>query len=130
MATKFDDITLFGTKSLADLFKQIHKNNKDTDTQINELIEVIKPMITNAGSVVMIMPTVKDLIDVNVRNNDQLIKMAGIAQRAASVNIANSDSSFLPDLDEIQHLLDEQNIIKEESNKLLIETNNIQKQIG
>jgi len=130
MATKFDDITLFGTKSLADLFKQIHKNNKDTDTQINELIEAIKPMITNAGSVVMIMPTVKDLIDVNVRNNDQLIKMAGIAQRAASVNIANSDSSFLPDLDEIQHLLDEQNIIKEESNKLLIETNNIQKQIG
>jgi hypothetical protein len=130
MATKFDDITLFGTKSLADLFKQIHKNNKDTDTQINELIEVIKPMITNAGSVVMIMPTVKDLIDVNVRNNDQLIKMAGIAQRAASVNIANSDSSFLPDLDEIQHLLDEQNIIKEESNKLLAETNNIQKQIG
>ena len=130
MTIKFDDITLFGTKSLADLFKQIHKNNKDTDTQINELIEVIKPMITNAGSVVMIMPTVKDLIDVNVRNNDQLIKMAGIAQRAASVNIANSDSSFLPDLDEIQHLLDEQNIIKEESNKLLIETNNIQKQIG
>ena len=130
MATKFDDINLFGTKSLADLFKQIHKNNKDTDTQINELIEVIKPMITNAGSVVMIMPTVKDLIDVNVRNNDQLIKMAGIAQRAASVNIANSDSSFLPDLDEIQHLLDEQNIIKEESNKLLAETNNIQKQIG
>jgi hypothetical protein len=130
MAIKFDDITLFGTKSLADLFKQIHKNNKDTDTQINELIEAIKPMITNAGSVVMIMPTVKDLIDVNVRNNDQLIKMAGIAQRAASVNIANSDSSFLPDLDEIQHLLDEQNIIKEESNKLLIETNNIQKQIG
>jgi hypothetical protein len=130
MATKFDDITLFGTKSLSDLFKQIHKNNKDTDTQINELIEVIKPMITNAGSVVMIMPTVKDLIDVNVRNNDQLIKMAGIAQRAASVNVANSDSGFLPDLDEIQHLLDEQNAIKEESNKLLISTNNIQKQIG
>ena len=130
MATKFDDITLFGTKSLSDLFKQIHKNNKDTDTQISELIEVIKPMIINAGSVVMIMPTVKDLIDVNVRNNDQLIKMAGIAQRAASVNVANSDSGFLPDLDEIQHLLDEQNAIKEESNKLLISTNNIQKQIG
>jgi len=130
MATKFDDITLFGNKSLADLFKQIHKNNKDTDTQINELIEAIKPMINNAGSVVMIMPTVKDLIDVNVRNNDQLIKMAGIAQRAASVNATNSDNGFLPDLDEIQHLLDEQNAIKEESNKLLAETNNIQKQIG
>jgi hypothetical protein len=128
MATKFDDITLFGDKSLADLFKQIHKHNKDTDKQINELIEAMKPMINNAGSVVMIMPTVKDLIDVNVRNNDQLIKMASIAQRAASSN-NNESNGFLPDIEEIQHLLDEQNAIKDEGKKLLEQTTNIQHQI-
>jgi hypothetical protein len=129
MATKFDDITLFGDKSLADLFKQIHKHNKDTDKQINELIEAMKPMINNAGSVVMIMPTVKDLIDVNVRNNDQLIKMASIAQRAASSNNSSESNGFLPDIEEIQHLLDEQNAIKEEGKKLLEQTSNIQHQI-
>jgi hypothetical protein len=128
MATKFDDITLFGDKSLADLFKQIHKHNKDTDKQINELIEAMKPMISNAGSVVMIMPTVKDLIDVNVKNNEQLIKMASIAQRAASSN-NNSDNGYLPDIEEIQHLLDEQNAIKEEGKKLLEQTTSIQHQI-
>lgn len=128
MATKFDDITLFGDKSLSDLFKQIHKHNKDTDKQINELIEAMKPMINNAGSVVMIMPTVKDLIDVNVKNNEQLIKIASIAQRAAASN-NNSDNGFLPDIDEIQHLLDEQNAIKEEGAKLLEQTTTIQKQI-
>ena len=63
MATNFDDINLFGDKSLSDLFKQIHKNNKDTDKQIAELIEAIKPMISNPGSAVMLMPTVKDLIE-------------------------------------------------------------------
>ena len=129
MATKFDDITIFGDKSLSDLFKQIHKHNKDTDKQINELIEAMKPMITNAGSIVMIMPTVKDLIDVNVKNNEQLIKIASIAQRAASSNNNSSDNGFLPDIDEIQHLLDEQNAIKEEGAKLLEQTATIQNQI-
>jgi hypothetical protein len=128
MATNFDDINLFGDKSLSDLFKQIHKNNKDTDKQIAELIEAIKPMISNPGSAVMLMPTVKDLIDVNVKNNDQLIKMAGIAQRAASSNNTTGNDSFF-DPDEIQALLEEQNHIKEEGQKLLETTSEVQKQI-
>jgi hypothetical protein len=127
MATNFNDINLFGDKSLSDLFKQIHKNNKDTDKQISELIEALKPMINNPGSAVMLMPTVKDLIDVNVKNNDQLIKMAGIAQRASSNN--NSGGVDFFDSDEIQALLEEQNHIKEEGQKLLETTSEVQKQI-
>ena len=117
MATNFNDINLFGDKSLSDIFKQIHKNNKDTDKQISELIEALKPMINNPGSAVMLMPTVKDLIDVNVKNNDQLIKMAGIAQRAATMN-ATQDTGFI-DMDEINALIEEQNAIKEQGNRLL-----------
>jgi hypothetical protein len=63
------------------------------------------------------MPTVKDLIDVNVKNNEQLIKMAGIAQRAATMN-ATQDTGFI-DMDEINALLEEQKIIQEQGNKLL-----------
>lgn len=129
MAT-FDDITLFGNTSLSDIFKQIHKNNKSVDNQINELIGALKPLASsNAGSAVMLMPTVKDLIDVNVKNNDQLIKMAGIAQRAANTNSSGNDS--LINMDEIQLLLEEQNAIKEEGNKLLEAANkDIQKQLA
>jgi hypothetical protein len=129
MAT-FDDITLFGSTSLSDIFKQIHKNNKAVDNQINELIGALKPLASsNAGSAVMLMPTVKDLIDVNVKNNDQLIKMAGIAQRAANTNSSGNDS--LINMDEIQLLLEEQNAIKEEGNKLLEAANkDIQKQLA
>jgi hypothetical protein len=63
------------------------------------------------------MPTVKDLIDVNVKNNEQLIKMAGIAQRAATMN-ATQDTGFI-DMDEINALLEEQKTIQEQGNKLL-----------
>ena len=114
----FDDVTIFGNTSLSDLFKQIHKNNKDIDKQIGEFIDTMKPMATsNAGSAVMLMPTVKDLIDVNVKNNEQLIKMAAIAQRAVSSNSSSTDS--LIDMSEIEALLAEQKNIQEQGKKLL-----------
>ena len=125
----FDDVTLFGNTSLSDIFKQIHRNNKDTDKQINELIDALKPLASsNAGSAVMLMPTVKDLIDVNVKNNEQLIKMAGIAQRAASSNGPTTPADFF-DPSEIQQLLEEQRAVQQEGQKLLDQTETIQHKI-
>lgn len=123
----FNDIILFDKKSLSDIFKQIHKNNKDTDKQITELIDALKPIATtNAGSAVMLMPNVVNLIDVNVKNNEQLIKMAGIVQRASS----NSDEGFdLFNSPDIQKLLDESKEIQNEGQKLIDSTSNIQLQI-
>jgi len=114
----FDDVTVFGSTSLSDLFKQIHKNNKDIDKQIGEFIDTLKPMASsNAGSAVMLMPTVKDLIDVNVKNNEQLIKMAAIAQRAATVS--NNSNNELINMSEIEALLAEQKEVQEQGQKLL-----------
>jgi hypothetical protein len=114
----FDDVTVFDGMSLSDLFKKIHKNNKDIDKQIGDFIDTMKPMATaNAGSATMLMPTVKDLIDVNVKNNEQLIKMAAIAQRAATVN-ANSGIDLI-NMDEINALLEEQKAVQEQGQKLL-----------
>lgn len=116
--SNFEDIQVFEGMSLSDLFKKIHKNNKDIDKQIGEFIDTMKPMATsNAGSAVMLMPTVKDLIDVNVKNNEQLIKMAAIAQRAVSANSSNS-TEFI-NMDEINALLEEQKDIQEQGQKLL-----------
>ena len=114
----FDDVTVFDGMSLSDLFKKIHKNNKDIDKQIGDFIDTMKPMATaNAGSATMLMPTVKDLIDVNVKNNEQLIKMAAIAQRASTVN-ANQGVDLI-NMDEINALLEEQKAVQEQGQKLL-----------
>lgn len=114
----FDDVTVFGNTSLSDLFKQIHKNNKDIDKKIEDFIETMKPMATaNAGNATNLMPVVKDLIDVNVKNNEQLVKMAAIAQRAATSN--NSSSESFIDMSEIEALLEEQKVVQEQGQKLL-----------
>lgn len=125
----FNDVVLFGTTSLSDIFKQAHRNTKDTDKQINELIDALKPLASsNAGSAVMLMPTVKDLIDVNVKNNEQLIKMAGIAQRASTASSNNNQDMFF-DPSEIQQLLEEQKAVQVEGQKLLDQTEHIQHKI-
>jgi hypothetical protein len=114
----FDDINVFGSTSLSDLFKQIHKNNKDIDKKIEDFIETMKPMATaNVGNATNLMPVVKDLIDVNVKNNEQLVKMAGIAQRAATSN-SNSEADLI-NMDEINALLEEQKAVQEQGQKLL-----------
>jgi hypothetical protein len=114
----FDDINVFGNTSLSDLFKQIHKNNKDIDKKIEDFIETMKPMATaNVGNATNLMPVVKDLIDVNVKNNEQLVKMAGIAQRAATSN-SNSEADLI-NMDEINALLEEQKAVQEQGQKLL-----------
>ena len=114
----FDDITIFGNTSLSDLFKQIHKNNKDIDKKIEDFIDTMKPMATaNVGNATNLMPVVKDLIDVNVKNNEQLVKMAAIAQRAATSN-TNSGTDLI-DMSEIEALLAEQKVVQEQSQKLL-----------
>jgi hypothetical protein len=117
MAKSFD-VTVFGNTSLSDLFKQIHKNNKDIDKKIEEFIDTMKPMATaNVGNATNLMPVVKDLIDVNVKNNEQLVKMAAIAQRAATSNSSSSES--LIDMSEIEALLAEQKDVQEKGQKLL-----------
>ena len=113
----FDDVTIFGNTSLSDLFKQIHKNNKDIDKKIEDFIDTMKPMATaNVGNATNLMPVVKDLIDVNVKNNEQLVKMAAIAQRAAT---SNNNSNELIDMSEIEALLAEQKEVQEKGQRLL-----------
>ena len=113
----FDDVTVFGNTSLSDLFKQIHKNNKDIDKKIEDFIDTMKPMATaNVGNATNLMPVVKDLIDVNVKNNEQLVKMAAIAQRAAT---NSSSPESLIDMTEIEALLAEQKDVQEQGQKLI-----------
>jgi hypothetical protein len=114
----FNDVEVFDGMSLSDLFKKIHKNNKDIDKKIEDFIDTMKPMATaNVGNATNLMPVVKDLLDVNVKNNEQLVKMAAIAQRASTSNSNNSNE--LLDMSEIEALLAEQKDVQEQGQKLI-----------
>jgi len=94
----FNSITLFGKKTFADLLKEIHTNSSNKEKEIRNLIESLKPFITSAGDAVIMVPLIKDYLDVSVKNDDLLIKMAGIVQRAMNSN-TGEDSLLLTDSD-------------------------------
>jgi len=87
----FNSITLFGKKTFADLLKEIHTNSSNKEKEIRLLIDNLKPFITSAGDAVIIVPLIKDYLDVSVKNDDLLIKMAGIVQRAMNSNTGGDD---------------------------------------
>ena len=94
----FNTITLFGKKTYADLLKEIHTKSSNKEKEIRALIDNLKPFITSAGDAVIIVPLIKDYLDVSVKNDDLLIKMAGIVQRAMNSNVG-SDDLLLSDSD-------------------------------
>jgi hypothetical protein len=75
---------IWGKKKFSDLLKEIYENSKKKETQINALIGELKPLITDIGDATLIVPLIKEYMELGIKNDEQLIKMATIAQRAIS----------------------------------------------
>lgn len=125
---EFDKILLFGKKSLGDLFKDIYTNQKTTEKQIGDMILALKPFISNASEAAMIVPLIQEYLEVKVKNDEHLIKMAAVVQRAMSSAPKDGGDSYLSEL-EMQSLLDTVNDMENKQTKILEEANSI-KQIS
>ena len=69
------DSQLFGDKTFSDLLKDIYDNTKKKEKQITELINQLKPMIRNMTDASMMVPLVKEYLEVSVKNDDNLVKL-------------------------------------------------------
>lgn len=115
----FNSVTLFGKKTFADLLKEIHTNSSNKEKEIRLLIDNLKPLISSASDAVIIVPLIKDYLDISVKNDDILIKMAGIVQRALN-NSKNEEEFLLSDSDKemlFQSIQDLDTKVKEEISK-------------
>ena len=76
------DNIVFGKKKFSDILGEIYQNQKKKETQISGLISELKPLVSDIGDATLIVPLIKDYLEIGVRNDEQLIKMATIVQRA------------------------------------------------
>jgi altronate dehydratase len=109
---------IFGQKSFSDLLKNIYDNSREKEKQIKDLISGLKPLVTDTQSALMVVPLIKEYLDVSVKNDDSLIKMAGIVQRAMN-NSGNGADDFLSEA-ELDQIRGEVQKIGEEINKPII----------
>lgn len=92
MSQQFEK-TVFGTKKFSDLLEEIYNNQKRREAQVTALISELKPMVSDIGDATLIVPLIKEYMEIGVKNDEQLIKMATIVQRALQSG-QNEDGSF------------------------------------
>lgn len=86
------DNVVFGKKKFSDILGEIYDNQKKKEKQISGLISELKPLVQDIGDATLIVPLIKDYLEIGVRNDEQLIKMATIIQRA--LNNSSSDTEI------------------------------------
>jgi hypothetical protein len=117
MGTEFQ---LFDGKNLSSLFKDIYENQVNKKKNISELIESLRKLIKNVGEAAVIAPIIKDLIEVSVKNDEHLVKLATIAQRLAAAEAKSiGEDGWLSEAEKAQLLMEMEDTINqvEEKNK-------------
>ena len=81
MAINFE---VFEGKSLSDLFKDIYDNSTRNKEQLEVLMKEVVGFIKDGDTAVQIITMLKEYLEINVKNDDQLVKMAAVVQRIIS----------------------------------------------
>ena len=117
-----DNKEIFEGKTFQDLTKDIYENTTKRKVQIDLLISEIHGFITTIDDVVMVAPIIKEYMDTAVRNDEHLVKLAGVLQRIISKSQGDNDESMLLSDEEKEELMgtlqDTVNDLQKESEKL------------
>ena len=90
------DIKIFGDKNFSDLSQEIYENSKLKKTQIDLLIQEVHGYIQGIEDIAIVGPIIKELMDVGIKNDDNLVKLATLYQRIISKQpLDDSDVSLL-----------------------------------
>jgi hypothetical protein len=125
---KEKDTEIFEGKTLSSLLNDIYQNQLHTKSQIDLLCEELSKMIKNISDVAVISPIIKDYLDVAVKNDDQLVKIANVVTKLLTAKSESSDDGILSDKEktqllealneEVQDITKQSDKIKNETNKL------------
>ena len=117
-----DNNEIFEGKTFQDLTKDTYENTTKRKVQIDLLISEIHGFITTIDDVVMVAPIIKEYMDTAVRNDEHLVKLAGVLQRIISKSQGDSDESMLLSDEEKEELMgtlqDTVDDLQKESDKL------------
>jgi|TARA_R110001599_G_scaffold228353_1_gene427521 hypothetical protein len=86
------DSIIFGDKKFSDILEEIYTNQRKKSEQVTALISELKPLVQEIGDATLIVPLIKEYMEIGVKNDDALIKMATIIQRA--VNTVSEDGGL------------------------------------
>jgi hypothetical protein len=101
-----DNNEIFEGKTFQDLTKDIYDNTVNKKKQIDLLISEIHGFITTIDDVVLVAPIIKEYMEIAVKNDEHLVKLAGVLQRIISKSTGNNEESMLLSDSEKEELME------------------------
>jgi len=120
------EYVIFDDKTLSDVFRDIYKNTESKREQINTFVTKLVRQIRTPEDAAVISPIIKDFMEVNVRNDEHIVRIAQIAQRAIAIGTKATSSTELLTEEEKQQLLSN---IKLEIDDLQQETTEVEDEL-
>ena len=96
---------LFKGITFSDLMSDVYHNSKKKDRQINQLISQLQPLIKTTSDATIVVPLIKEYLDIAVKNDDHLVKLTAIVQRFISTKQTIAGEGSLLSEDEKKQLL-------------------------
>lgn len=119
------DNEIFNGKTLADMFSDVYRNTESKRTQINQFVANLIKLIRTPEDAAMLGPIIKDFLDVNVKNDEHIVRLVQIAQRLVSVNAKASGGDLLSEEEKLQLLKN----VKSDFESVLAEQDEFQDEI-
>ena len=121
---------IFKGKSLSDLFSEIYDNSRKKDKQISTLISELKPLIEDVGDATLVVPMIKEYLEIGVKNDEQLVKIATIVQRLeTSIQKSSGEGDWFDSID-LQGLIEAEDTIEEKIEAVEEEMNQEEQEEG
>ena len=98
------DNIIFKDKKFSDILEEIYLNQRKKEKQISGLISELKPLINDIGDATLVVPLIKEYMEIGIKNDEQLIKMATIIQRALQTQATTGGELMLTDEEKAQIL--------------------------
>jgi len=98
------DTEVFEGKNLSDMFKDVYKNTENKREQINNFVKSFIKLIRNPEDAAVLGPVVKDFLDVQVKNDEHIVRLVQIAQRLVAVSAKTEEGGLLTESEKEQLL--------------------------
>lgn len=114
------DKEIFTGKTISDLVEEVYNKHKNQDSTIKQEIMRLTDMIETPGDAIVIVPLLKGFMDSSLKNDEVLMKLLTLFQKAAAENKKGDaeDSGILTEKD-IEQLFSEVTTVKVKDTKQL-----------
>lgn len=90
-----NDFEIFDGKSFKQLCNDIYDRSEQKKENIDLLISELRPLVRNLDDAIQIVPLIQGYLEIAVRNDEQLVKLAQVSQRLKTSQLEKGGGTLL-----------------------------------